>query len=159
MRTTLRETLQRLPVLMNFAPGLLLAGPLLSLAGYWIGGERGLVIGVLALTMVSLAAGILRLPADGRTLRGDLHTRPMFLADLEAAMLAAEAEGKGTGCIVLDFDDSATLLERHGRATQTEVIRRIGDRIVDALRQGDRFMRLEGGGFGVGLATVRRLDI
>lgn len=159
MRNRLLDTLQRLPALLGFAPGLLLAGPVLSLAGYWIAGERGLVIGALALSLVALVVATTRGQGLPAPLRGDLFPRSMFLADLDRAVLSAGMQGKGTGCVVLQFDDAVTLLDRHGRATQIEVIRRIGERIIDALRQGDRVMQLEGGGFAVALAPARRLDL
>lgn len=159
MRYRLRESLQRLPLVMGLAPGLLLVGPVLSLAGYWIGGERGLVIGALMLSALAILAAAIRPQAAAIPLRGDLFPRSMFLTELDRTVLAADLQGKGTGCVVLQFDDAATLLDRHGRATQTEVIRRIGERIIDALRQGDRVMQLEGGGFAIALAPARRLDL
>lgn len=159
MTHALRLYLRRLPLMLHFAPGLILAGPLLSLVGYWLGGERGLMAMVLLMTVLAVVASSLRartpLPEDP----AEPYSRSLFLADLDHRLLLADAEGKGTGCIVLQFDDAATLLDRHGRATQTEVIRRIGQRISDMLRQGDRVLRLEGGGFAVALAPARRLDL
>ncbi|MDP2086002.1 MAG: bifunctional diguanylate cyclase/phosphodiesterase [Gemmobacter sp.] len=149
----------RLPVLVRFGPMVLLAGPLLSLSAYWLGGERALVAVVLALSLLALAAASVRRLPDPAGDPADPGMRRLFLAELDDALLRAEAEGMGTGCIVLQFDDAATLLDRHGRAVQTEVIRRIGERLIDALRRGDRVLRLEGGGFAVALAPARRLDL
>ena len=44
-------------------------------------------------------------------------------------------------------------------SAQTEVLARCADRICGALRMGDLVARLEGGGFAVALAPVRRLDL
>lgn len=154
----LRTNLRRLPALMRFAPGLLLAGPLLSLLAYWLGGERGLVGGVLGLTLLAVAAGsLMQRPGGGQA--GAAFSRHRFLTDLDEHLIVSDAEGLGTACIVLQFDDTATLLDRHGRAIQSEVIRRIGERIADALRPGDSVLPLDGGGFAVALAPVRRLDL
>lgn len=153
------QYLRRYTVLMTFAPWLVLAGPLLSLAGYWLGGERGLMVMVLLLTVLALLASTRRAQAPLPEDPAEPYSRSLFLSDLDHRLLLADAEGKGTGCIVLQFDDAATLLDRHGRATQTEVIRRIGQRLSDLLRQGDRVLRLEGGGFAIALAPARRLDL
>lgn len=159
MLSYLRTQLRRLPVLMGFAPWLILAGPVLSLFGFWLAGERGLVTAALALTLIAVASAAVRgqtpLPEDP----AEPYSRSRFLADLDHRLLLADSEGKGTGCIVMQFDDAAMLLDRHGRAVQTEMIRRIGQRIADALRQGDRILRLEGGGFAIALAPSRRLDL
>lgn len=154
----LRAHIRRLPALMRHAPGLILAGPLLSLAAYWLGGERGLVAGVLVLSLFAVAASaIMQRPAQpGLDPSGSRHR---FLGDLDRYLMESDADGLGTGCIVLQFDDTATLLDRHGRAVQTEVLRRIGDRISGALRAGDSVLPLEGGGYAVALAPARRLDL
>jgi len=153
------DLVHRLPVLARFGPVLLVSGPLLSLSAFWLGGERALIGAVLALSLAAVAAASLRRLPEPAGEPSDPGTRRLFLAELDQALLRAEAEGKGTGCIVLQFDDAATLLDRHGRAAQTEVIRRIGERLVNTLRPGDRVLRLEGGGFAVALAPARRLDL
>lgn len=154
----LRTQLLRLPTLMRYGPGLILAGPLLSLLAYWLGGERGLVAGVLGLSLLAVAASAV-IPRPTMAPSGAPATRPRFLDDLDRFLLTGHADGLGTGCIVLQFDDTATLLDRHGRATQSEVIRRIGERIMGALRGGDGVLALEGGGYAVALAPARRLDL
>ena len=154
----LPNQIRRLPTLMRFGPGLILAGPLLSLCAYWLGGERGLVAGVLALSLLAVAASAV-MPRHALGAPGGSTTRPRFLDDLDRFLLEGDADGLGTGCIVLQFDDTATLLDRHGRATQSEVIRRIGERIAGALRAGDAVLPLEGGGYAVALAPARRLDL
>ncbi|MDZ4135370.1 MAG: bifunctional diguanylate cyclase/phosphodiesterase, partial [Paracoccaceae bacterium] len=67
--------------------------------------------------------------------------------------------GKTTGCVVVQFDDADVVLDRHGRAAQTEVLARSAERICAALRAGDTVARLEGGGFAVALAPTRRIDL
>lgn len=66
--------------------------------------------------------------------------------------------GRTTACLVVQFDDMDQVLDRHGRAAQTEVLTRCAERLCAALRSGDLVARLESGGFGVALAPVRRLD-
>ncbi|MFN3292039.1 MAG: putative bifunctional diguanylate cyclase/phosphodiesterase [Gemmobacter sp.] len=151
---------RRLPLLAQaVAPQLLLAGPLLCLAAYWVWGERALVAAVLGVSLLSLAAACLRRLPDRAAGPADPGARRQFLADLDHALARVDGDETGTGCIVLQFDNAATLLDRHGRAVQTEVIRGIGDRLVAHLRPGDRLLRLEGGGFAVALAPTLRLDL
>ena len=149
----------RLPLLVRLAPVALIAGPPLSLVAFWVGGERALVVAILILSLLAIAAASVRRRPEPDVDPADPGSRRVFLADLDQALLRAEAEGLGTGCIVLQFDNADTLLDRHGRAVQTEVIRRVGERLIDSLRPGDRVMRLEGGGFAVALAPSRRLDL
>ena len=154
----LRAHIRRLPTMMRFAPGLILAGPLLSLAAYLVAGEQGLIVGVLLLSLLAVAASsVLMRPAEGTV--AATCSRAQFLADLDRFLMASDVGGQGTGCIVLQFDDTATLLDRHGRATQTDVIRRIADRLSGALRAGDSILPLDGGGYAVALAPSRRMDL
>ena len=135
------------------------AGPLLSVPGYWLGGEPGLVVVAVAASLAALAATALHRPAPAAVDPADPSGRRQFLADIDQAMRQSETDGTATGCIVLQFDNAAKLLDRHGRALQTEVIRRTCDRLVGALQPGDRVMRLEGGGVAVSLAPARWRDL
>ncbi|RRH72498.1 putative bifunctional diguanylate cyclase/phosphodiesterase [Falsigemmobacter faecalis] len=142
------------------APFLVMGGPVLALAGFWVAGERGLVVAVLALLLLAVATGAWRQPDSARQSDpAEPYSRDRFLAELDSRLMQAESQGMGTGCIVLQFDDAGTLLDRYGRSTQTEVIRSMGERLVSALRQGDRVLRLEGGGFAISLSPSRRLDL
>jgi EAL domain-containing protein (putative c-di-GMP-specific phosphodiesterase class I) len=67
--------------------------------------------------------------------------------------------GRNTGCVVIQFDDLADLLDRHGRSAQAEVLARCEDRIRGALRMGDLVAQLQGGSFAIVLTPVRRLDL
>jgi diguanylate cyclase (GGDEF)-like protein len=66
---------------------------------------------------------------------------------------------KSTACVVIQFDDLTQLLDRHGRAAQAEVLERCAERICAALREGDVVARLEGGGFAIAIAAMRKLDV
>lgn len=142
------------------APSLVMGGPVLALLGFWLAGERGLIVAVLGLLLTAVATGAWRQPESARQSDpAEPYSRDRFLADLDHRLMTAEAQSMGTGCIVLQFDDAGVLLDRYGRATQTEVIRQIGERLASTLRQGDRVLRLEGGGFAMALAPSRRLDL
>ena len=145
-------------------PELLVFMPAATLAAFWFGGEQVLILTALGLPMLFAMAGAFRqqdmgiagaLP-DGLV---GLALRPQIIEILDGSIKDAPRNGLVTGCVVVQFDEPETLLERHGRAAQTEVLARCAERICAALRQGDIVARLEGGGFAVALNPVRRLDL
>jgi len=144
-------------------PELMVFMPAVTLAAFWLGGERVLILTALGLPMLFALAGAFRshegsaqfLP-DGLT---GLAQRPQIVGALDRALNDASATGLVTACVVVQFDEADTFLDRHGRAAQTEVLGRCAARIGSALRQGDIVARLEGGGFAIGLKPVGRLDL
>jgi predicted signal transduction protein with EAL and GGDEF domain len=90
---------------------------------------------------------------------GGLSLRPQIIATLDAILRDGPVSGQTTACLVVQFDDAEQILQRHGRAAQTEILARSAERICAALRSGDVVARLEGGGFAVALCPVRRLDL
>lgn len=144
-------------------PELMVFLPAVTLAAFWFGGERALILVALAAPMLFALAGAFRF-RDGRAAPladggRALAQRPEVVALLDAALREGPDTGFSTGCLVVQFDDADRLLDRHGRAAQIEVLARSADRLCAALRQGDTVTRLEGGGFAVALAPVRRLDL
>lgn len=144
-------------------PELMVFLPAATLASFWLGGEQVLILVALGAPLVFALAGAFRFhdpalppPPDGLT---GLALRPQIIATLDQALNDAPVTGKTTACLVVHFDDIDTLLDRHGRAAQTEVLARSAERICSALRDGDTIARLEGGGFAVALAPQRRLDL
>lgn len=144
-------------------PEVLFLLPTATLAGFWLGGETGLLLVALGAPLAGFALGALNRPEaaippmpDG--LQG-LALRPQLIGVLETALRDAPVSGLQTGCIVVQFDDAALLLDRHGRAAQTEVLARCAERLCSALRSGDVVARLEGGGFAIALHPQRRLDL
>ncbi|MDZ4095943.1 MAG: bifunctional diguanylate cyclase/phosphodiesterase [Paracoccaceae bacterium] len=144
-------------------PELMVFLPAVTLAAFWLGGEQVLILVALGMPLAFAVAGAFRfadtapppLP-DGLT---GLALRPQIISALEAVLRDSAISGKTTGCLVVQFDDADILLDRHGRAAQTEVLARSAERICSALREGDTVARLEGGGFAVALAAQRRVDL
>ncbi len=143
-------------------PEMILFLPAITLAAFWFGGERVLVLVALGAPLVFALAGAFRqadpLPALPDAL-GGLGLRTHVVSALEAILQDEPISGRTTACLVVQFDDMDQVLDRHGRAAQTEVLTRCAERLCAALRSGDLVARLEGGGFGVALAPVRRLDL
>lgn len=144
-------------------PEMILFLPAITLAAFWFGGERVLVMVALGAPLVFALAGAFRqvepdLPALPDVLAG-LGLRAHLVTALDKVMQDEAFTGKTTACLVLQFDDMDLVLDRHGRAAQTEVLTRSAERICAALRAGDLVARLEGGGFAIALSPVRRLDL
>lgn len=144
-------------------PELMVFLPAVTLAAFWIGGERVLLMVALCLPLLFLVAGAFRFhePPPPSLIEGfnGLAFRPQLVALLDRMLRDAPLTGRNTACLVLQFDELDLLLDRHGRAAQTEMIARSAERICAALREGDTVARLEGGGLAVALAAQRRLDL
>jgi diguanylate cyclase (GGDEF)-like protein len=144
-------------------PELLVFVPAATLAAFWLGGEQILILTALGLPMLFATAGAFREQEDSTATLLDglcgLGMRPQIIGALDRAMRDRPVTGLAPACIVVQFDEAGTLLDRHGRAAQTEVLDRCAARICSALRQGDTVARLEGGGFAIALNPARRLDL
>lgn len=143
-------------------PEVLVFVPALALAAFWIAGERSLILAaLLAPFLFAMTArretphAQLTLPdvLDGLSLRGQI------VGILDTILTDSPLSGRHTACFVVQFDDSDRLIDRFGRAAQIEVLARSAERICAVLRSGDVVARLEGGGFAVALAPVRRLEL
>lgn len=153
---------QRLgPILRR--PELLVFLPAISLAAYWVGGESIMMMTALGLPLLFATTGAFRGVDDANSalpdaLRG-LALRQDITKLMDKTLRDAPVTGKSTACFVVQFDDADVLLDRHGRAVQTEVLARSSERLCAALREGDTVARLEGGGFAIALAPLRRVDL
>jgi diguanylate cyclase len=143
-------------------PELLVFLPALTLAGFWYGGEQVLVALAVGVPFLVAIAGAIR-PGARQTSQLDtlsgLIQRPQLILAMDAILLAEAETGRTTACLVVLLDDADRLLDRHGRAAKTEVLSQCADRVIGALRGGDIMARIEGGGFAVALAPIRRIDL
>ncbi len=144
-------------------PELMVFVPAVTLAAFWLGGERILVLTALGAPLFFAIGGAFRFPQSGvigvtDALTG-LTMRPQIVLLMDEILRESPVSGMTTACLVVQFDDANGLLDRHGRAAQAEVLARSAERICAALRTGDTVARLEGGGFAIALGRVRRIDL
>jgi EAL domain-containing protein (putative c-di-GMP-specific phosphodiesterase class I)/GGDEF domain-containing protein len=142
-------------------PELMLFVPAMTLGAFWIGGEQALLLTALGLPMALALSGAFR-QTPAAPPPGDSHgigLRPQIVDALDAALAEGPRRGLTTACLVLQCDEADRLLDRQGRAAQTEILMQMAERVCGALRQGDIVARLEGGGLAVALGAVRRLDL
>lgn len=137
--------------------------PAVTLAAFWIGGERMLILTALGTPMVFAIAGAFKFSASDQTMLPDvsngLALRPQIVVMMDKILRDAPVSGLTTACAVVQFDEMDDLVDRHGRAAQTEILTRCAERLCAALRAGDTMARLEGGGFAVAVGPVRRMDL
>lgn len=137
--------------------------PALTLLGYWLGGERVLIVLALGVPVVLAMVGAGLLPRtallSGGARQAGLSLRPAAIELLDQVLADREVKGVTTGCLVLQFDDPELILQRHGRAAEAEVLARSAERICAALRGKDVVAQLGAGGLAVVLSPVRRLDL
>ncbi len=144
-------------------PEMMVFIPALTLAAFWLGGERMLVLAALGAPLLFAIGGAFRPPSGQAFSVPDVLTglamRPQIITLMDDILRDAPVTGLTTACLVVQFDDASTLLDRYGRAAQTEILTRSAERICASLRTGDTVARLEGGGFAVALGRVRRVDL
>ncbi|MBC7158302.1 MAG: GGDEF domain-containing protein [Rhodobacteraceae bacterium] len=139
--------------------------PAAALAAFWGWGEGGLVVTALTVPLLHALAGLLApgrraaaVPAASDPITG-LTMRAGVVAALERALDRAGGQGRQTGCLVLHLDGAEGFADRHGRTAAGAILRRTGERLAAALREGDCVARLDGGTFAVAVMPVRRLDL
>lgn len=132
--------------------------PALTLAAYWLGGERALTALAITLPLLLLAARALH-PALGSAGRNGLVPLSTLTAALDRVLDAVVESGRTTACLVLRLDGAEALLASRGRAAQAAILARVGERLCEALRQGDRVSRLDTGDFVIALGAVNRLEL
>lgn len=133
--------------------------PAATLAAYWLGGERALLLTALSLPLLFLAVGAFRFAP--RVLAGFVPPmqRDALIARLDATLKETARSGRNTACLVLRLDDLSEIIERHGYAAHAEVLQRSSDRLQGALREGDSVARLERDTFAIALEAVRQVDL
>lgn len=142
-------------------PPLLAFLPALSLGAFWLGGERALVVTSLGLPLFFAIAGTFGRkgralgsgPEDGQ------HGRTCFETDVAGIVEALAKPKLKSVCLMLEIEELQEVVGRHGPAAADMLMERVSERMVAALRPGDRSARLGETRFGICLAPVRQLDL
>ena len=134
--------------------------PAITLAGFWMGGERALILLALGLPLVIAIAGpnadrVQQVPLD----QDEGSSLQRAIAAMDRMLPQVSENGRNTACVIVQFDNLASILERHGRAAHAEVLERATDRIRGALRAGDFVTNPLGASAVVVMSPVRRLDL
>ena len=144
-------------------PELMVFVPAATLAAFWLGGERMLILTALGAPLFFTLGGAFRFSSGNASVVPDgltgLAMRTQIVSMMDEILHNTPISGMTTACIVVQFDDAAAMVDRHGRAAQTEILTRCAERICASLHSSDTVARLEGGGFAIALGRVRRLDL
>ncbi|WP_135506604.1 putative bifunctional diguanylate cyclase/phosphodiesterase [Roseovarius aestuariivivens] len=126
--------------------------PAVVLAGFWLGGEPALLATALAFPLLlALVGAASPTPEEGDDAEG-------LEAALDDALEVARRCLRKTGCFLIEVDDFDLLLDRHGQAAADRVMGCAVTRIGNALRDGDKVVKLGRGQIGVALSPVRQVD-
>jgi diguanylate cyclase (GGDEF)-like protein len=144
-------------------PPILAFLPAITLAALWFGGELALILVSLGFPLILAVSGGFAnrpdkvfVPRDSVT---GLLLRDQFDTALDQIYEATAAPYFRSACFVLELDDHAKTIERHGQATADLVLQRCSTRIVSTLREGDTIGRIGEARFAICLTPVRQLDL
>ena len=141
-------------------PPLLAFLPAISLIVFWFGGERALIMISALLPLIYLASG--------RMQKGFLHPRDAIsgllqrsaFEDLvEQTYLAVEAKGQNAAILCVILDEYDQVVERYGQSAADLVVRRVGERMISALRADDAIGQYDEAQFAICTSSVRQLDL
>ncbi|MGY6632294.1 MAG: EAL domain-containing protein [Alkalilacustris sp.] len=152
-------------------PELLAFLPAATLAAYWAGGDRALLVTALAVPLAYAMAGLFGVgPASVATPVGldavtGLPQRDEAVRALDAALATRDGQLPGpddlapSACIVVGIDRADYLARMYGHAIFAEILLQTGARILGVVRRDDTVCRLEGACFAVALGTARGWDL
>jgi diguanylate cyclase len=130
--------------------------PALTLGAFWVGGEGALLMVALGLPLTLMVA---RAGGGNWPWRVEATAGAKAIEVMDEMLKDPSALGRTTGCLVVQFDGSDALRDRHGRARQSQILSCCIERIRGAMRFGDSLHPLEDGSLAVVLAPVFRLDL
>ncbi|MBJ6372947.1 putative bifunctional diguanylate cyclase/phosphodiesterase [Sedimentitalea arenosa] len=149
------------PVLTG--PPILAFLPAVTLGAFWLGGEQALFFVSLGLPLLFAFAGAYggwpARPGLSRDSVTGLMLRDGFDVTIQQVFEDTEASGLKSACFVLEIDDYAEAVDRHGQSAADTVATRCGERILSVLRDGDTVARIGDSRFAVCLMAVRQLDL
>ncbi|WP_425045061.1 putative bifunctional diguanylate cyclase/phosphodiesterase [Primorskyibacter sp. S87] len=137
--------------------------PAITLGAFWFGGEPALVVTSLGLPLVFALTGAFGRPAPGDGMLRDMATgllmRDGFEIVLDRDFRAAQSNGLRSACFLIELDGFDDLIKSHGRSAADLVARRMGERILSALRDGDTVARLSDSQYAICLRPTRQMDL
>lgn len=145
------------------SPAALAFLPAISLAAFWLGGERALVVVALGLPLICIGAAAF----DSRTskqkkrprLMGGLLAIDSFAAELEGFFDTATSSGSESACVLVALDDYSDFLDHHGNSAANHLADQFSSRILTVIRSQDVATRLEPNKIAIGLHPSHSLDL
>lgn len=137
--------------------------PALTLAAFWLGGERALLITALIFPLLVSMLGNNKPRATEQTFGQDpltgLARRDRIVAALDHALALGPDTSRKSAAVVLALQGIDELGDRFGSAAVDLALQRIAERLKTVLRDEDVLARIQGRYFAVALASSRRADL
>lgn len=87
-----------------------------------------------------------------------LPNRNVFHDRLQQAMVEAHRHGRLATVVLLDLDDFKNVNDAFGHATGDELLRQVGERLAQTLREGDTVTHMAGDQFALVLANMAQAE-
>ncbi|WP_420586091.1 putative bifunctional diguanylate cyclase/phosphodiesterase [Ruegeria sp.] len=143
-------------------PAALAFVPAISLASFWLGGERALVVVALGLPLAYMvAASVDARTGLRRSRRNPSGLMPIdsFAAELEGIFDTSAASGTESACILVALDEFSEFLDLHGNAAGDQLADQFAQRVLSVIRTQDISTRLEQNKIAIGLHPSQHLDL
>lgn len=131
------------------------------LAYYWAG-EAGLIVGIVAATvLMAIVAVRSSHKADrySRDLVTGLDLRDSFMQRTEETLAHCERTHRSTACFLIEIDTFEELVQRYGQSTCDRILETVADRILISMRADDAIARMGDNRIAVSLHPIRRVDL
>ncbi|NNF25353.1 MAG: EAL domain-containing protein [Rhodobacteraceae bacterium] len=137
--------------------------PAITLAAYWIGGERALIAAALTVPATMAAAGALSVsdPAGQReedALTG-LPLAQNIAGKVDAITHTRDGGEMTSAALAISIDDLDELVKRFGNSGRDQIVKAAADRLRDFVRGDDMLSVLEPGRFAHFLVTGQRREL
>ncbi|WP_417248482.1 putative bifunctional diguanylate cyclase/phosphodiesterase [Celeribacter sp.] len=160
MRKRLSSKLTELKPILS-GPHVLAFLPALFLGAFWFGGEVALIVAAVLVPTVLYALSADLTGASPRDIDGvtGLPLRRSVIEALDQTLNARSLTGRTTACLMVEIDNLNAIAAGVGPEVADGLVRIVGRRLSDVLREHDTVARLDGSRFAVALAPVRCADL
>jgi len=132
-------------------PQMLAFLPAAVLAAFWLGGEGWLLAVALGVPVLHILLPSLPAP--------ELSENETPSGVIEGTLRRCEARKLSAVVFLIELDDYALLLDRHGQFAADHVVGQSSNRLRQALRSGDHVLPIEGGRLCIVTAPERKMDL
>ncbi|WP_170561446.1 putative bifunctional diguanylate cyclase/phosphodiesterase [Ruegeria atlantica] len=150
--------LESLAAALSGPPALAFA-PAISLAAYWIGGERVLVVAALALPLVFAAVSTAHKASIREKDSNGLLSLDRFAAQMETLFAKNQRTGHEASCMIVELDGFSECLDLHGNSAGNVMADQFRSRVLSVIRSHDIATGLDQGKIAIGLHAAQNLDL
>ncbi|WP_170787579.1 putative bifunctional diguanylate cyclase/phosphodiesterase [Ruegeria lacuscaerulensis] len=157
-RIPVEKALNVLTTALSGPPALAFA-PAISLAAFWMGGERALVTVALTLPLLLAAFSALATTPGDQTVPSGLIPLDSFAAGMEGFFRSTATTRDDSACLIVALDGYIEFEDLHGNAATAHVVDQFRSRMLSVIRAHDIAARLDEDKIVVGLNPSKHLDL